>query len=776
MVSRLKATSNDDLEMVMRAIDCMEVRGSLLQAAEIVSIAGEGPVLAFLKRSGSDCLRLGGSAQLANLINSVQLSKMMHCAELMLLWSDVLLDTDELSEALSKAKAARVIAEHEADYTTVAYATANALDVMRLSNRWVEAEDLLRYAEDLLPLVPGISVRSALYLASAPLLVLAGRYEEAEAMLTAACGMEPDERPREEAKVWQARALLALIPCFSRGDFRETAKRLSPLTSSSIGGLSQRNNIRGNMGTALVELGRIDRGRAVLQEVVDVSGPAGLIQFLPSLGSAQFCDGQERQGLVIFKEGIQRAHEMGAESEVAQNRVYESMLLRAFGRLDEALSSAERAYDFLCNRDYLDFRRLAALEVAASLLALGDPSAARAWTDPVVAAGFGENDHHRFRAAMILAECDRLDGQADAAVARIRESADHVRSENSNFQAAIYCRAFPGLLGVIAAAMGSSEIPIHLLRMIPAEVGERALKESNDLLTQGEWETLGRRLLGSEQFEAFVERKGRPICRVKLFGGLEVMVGERSVREKDWRKRKARMLFAMLALERGRQLSREQILEHVWPDMPEDRAKNNFYVVWSTMKSALMGGASGPCLYVENTGGLCSIVRDAVRSDVDEFEECLVTARQAEAKGDAKIGIEAYQRMATVYRGELLPGDLYDDWFAPIRDRYRLDFVASMLRVVDLLLERDDPCEAAVYARRAIEVDPFREDLYQALLKCQIAAGQRSAAIETFVACKTQIAEELGLDPAPETVALYQQILCMEERPRYDDFGLTSSE
>ncbi len=95
-----------------------------------------------------------------------------------------------------------------------------------------------------------------------------------------------------------------------------------------------------------------------------------------------------------------------------------------------------------------------------------------------------------------------------------------------------------------------------------------------------------------------------------------------------------------------------------------------------------------------------------------------------------------------------------------------------MLRLVELYLERDDPCSALVFARRALVVDPTREDLYQATLRCQIAAGQRSAAVETFVQCKTQLAEELGLDPSAETVALYQQILVMEDMPRYDDYGV----
>jgi len=324
--------------------------------------------------------------------------------------------------------------------------------------------------------------------------------------------------------------------------------------------------------------------------------------------------------------------------------------------------------------------------------------------------------------------------------------------------------------------VGAADIPVHMLRMIPAEAAERTLNASRACLAAEDWAELGARLLGDSQFEAFVSRGGQSICRVRMFGGLEVTVGDRAVLEKDWKKRKARTLFAILVLNRGREVAREQLLDHIWEDLPEERARNNFYVAWSTMKTALMGGQtkSGPSPYIDNTAGRCRIVTQFVRSDVDEFEELVAAGREAESNGDAESAIDSYERLAAVYRGELLPGDMYDDWFAPLRDRYRFDFLATMLRLVELLLERDDPSNALVFARRGLLVDPTREDFYQAALRCQIAAGQRSAAVETFVQCKTRLAEELGLDPSSETAALYQQVLVMEEQPRYPGLGLPS--
>jgi DNA-binding SARP family transcriptional activator len=488
-----------------------------------------------------------------------------------------------------------------------------------------------------------------------------------------------------------------------------------------------------------------------------------------------FAGGEEADGLDAVAEGIRKGLELAAEAEVAQSRVYEAMLLRAAGRPEDSLTSAERAYERLCVQDLMDFRRLAALEVAASLLALGDASAARAWAESTAEAGFGENLHHAFRGAMVLALCDVADGNRGVAVPRLTPHLDHVRSGNSNFQAAIYARAFPDLLGMFAQAFGASELPIHLLRMIPSKNAEQILRACREDLGGSEWETLGCRLLGESQFSAFLERKGRPLCRVRLFGGLSVSVGDRTVPDREWKKRKARMLFAMLVARRGQEIAREQIFDLLWPELPEDRAKNNFYVAWSAMKAALMGQTASPggCPYVDNAGGRCRVVPTAVRSDLDEFEEALRAGREAETNNDAAGAIGAYERIAAVYHGDLLESDPYEEWVAVLRDRYRFEFISAMLRLSELLLDRDDPCQALVHVRRAIQTDPQREDLYQMALRCHIAAGQRSAAVETYLSCRTQLAEELGLDPSAETVALYQQILVMEDRPRADDYGLT---
>ena len=67
------------------------------------------------------------------------------------------------------------------------------------------------------------------------------------------------------------------------------------------------------------------------------------------------------------------------------------------------------------------------------------------------------------------------------------------------------------------------------------------------------------------------------------------------------------------------------------------------------------------------------------------------------------------------------------------------------------------------FAREALKHDRSREDAYTALMEAQIAAGQRTAALETYFACRRYLTNELGIDPSLRTVQLYRDIIEAEE-------------
>jgi hypothetical protein len=63
--------------------------------------------------------------------------------------------------------------------------------------------------------------------------------------------------------------------------------------------------------------------------------------------------------------------------------------------------------------------------------------------------------------------------------------------------------------------------------------------------------------------------------RIRLLGGFEVSVGARTIKEGDWRLRKAASLIKLLALASGNPLHREQLTYTLWPNLGISAASNN---------------------------------------------------------------------------------------------------------------------------------------------------------------------------------------------------------
>ena len=758
--------------LIPAAVRLLSGRADYARACELLVWANEhSDSIEWLTRNGEAALVSGHYDPLARLVESVPIGLLMGRPRLLLLWADLCCEMGQMEEAYSKSRAAKSLAAHDGDNDTNLRAITQGACYLRRLGRLDEADAVAR---EILAMpaarVADVYRAEALFSLGHNQLVRGLAGEARDPLLQSLDLADKSAAGRRLAQ--DVRQALALVPAIEVGDFAATARMLTPLFDVENQLKSARLLIRGNAAVCLLETGRLHRcetlARHVIDEALRLELPIYTGAYLPTIACVETARGETSNGIQNLRAAVRYSIEAGDETGADQDRVYLAVVLRAAGFLDESLTEAERAFERLAIADAMHFRRLAALEVAASLLALGDPAAARAWTESVALEGFSGNDYHALRADLILAEIERAAGDTAGAVERLKARRDYIVSENPNWQIAMYARAFPPLLGLVAAAIAPDPVPAHLLRMILPEYSEQCLLAARETLDDAALRDLGERLIGADEFEAYLKRDGLPLCHVRLFGGLELTIGGRAVRERDWKKRKARLLFAMLAIRRGQDVARDQLFEYLWPEMDADRAKNNLYVVWSTMKAALVGEADkgAPCPYIETAGGVCRTVRDAVRTDVDDFESELVAAREAEKAGKPSEALRAYEHIADLYRGDLLPGDVYDDWFATLRDHYRSSFVDAMLRATELLVKADDPGNALVFTRRAIQCDPFREDLYQAALRCQIAAGQRSSAIDTYFQCRDNLSEELGLDPSTDTRALYDQILAMEDRPR----------
>ena len=62
-------------------------------------------------------------------------------------------------------------------------------------------------------------------------------------------------------------------------------------------------------------------------------------------------------------------------------------------------------------------------------------------------------------------------------------------------------------------------------------------------------------------------------------------------------------------------------------------------------------------------------------------------------------------------------------------------------------------------AKEMIRLEPFREGGHRLVMRAHAAMGNTAEALRAYEHCRHVIAEELGVDPSPQTKATYEQLL-----------------
>lgn len=218
---------------------------------------------------------------------------------------------------------------------------------------------------------------------------------------------------------------------------------------------------------------------------------------------------------------------------------------------------------------------------------------------------------------------------------------------------------------------------------------------------------------------------------IQLLGRFEVRVDGLPVPAPAWRHRRAAGLVKLLALASGHRLHREQVIEALWPHLPLEGGERNLHKAIHFARKGI-GDPAVIILSSQEVG-----LGDVVAVDVERFEH---EADRALGTGDPS----ACEAAASLYAGELLPEDRYEEWTQPARERLHLRYV-GLLRCTERWSD-------------LLEIEPLDEEAHRALIRAYAEAGNRAAALRQFARLKALLGKELGLRPASESVALYEEI------------------
>jgi DNA-binding SARP family transcriptional activator/tetratricopeptide (TPR) repeat protein len=245
------------------------------------------------------------------------------------------------------------------------------------------------------------------------------------------------------------------------------------------------------------------------------------------------------------------------------------------------------------------------------------------------------------------------------------------------------------------------------------------------------------------------------LLHIDLLGGFRVRMGQRLLLDQSWGRRKARALVKVVSLQPDRGLHRDAVLEALWPDLGVRAATNNLHKNMHHLRTALVErGIEAPLLELRDDR---LWLAPGVEVDVTAFR-----AAAAAARGSGEIA--RYEAALAIYRGDLLPEDVYEEWSIADREELRALF-GRMLAEAAELDERAGRVNAAVdRLEQLLRLDPLDEDVHRRLMRLHAGAGSRHRALRQYERCRDALRRELDVEPSLETEALHHSIA--EGEPR----------
>ncbi len=220
----------------------------------------------------------------------------------------------------------------------------------------------------------------------------------------------------------------------------------------------------------------------------------------------------------------------------------------------------------------------------------------------------------------------------------------------------------------------------------------------------------------------------------------------------DLPRRQVRALLYYLAVE-ARSVCRDRLCVLFWPDAGETTARHNLSRLLTLLHSAL----PDPAILAAHDDQL-ELRRACVWCDTRALDELAADWR-------ARGALDMLRQAAGLNRGPFLDGFClpdsaeFDLWVSQQRERWERLALQVLAALVDALALDGDYAAAIAYAQRALAIDELAEDVQRRLIELYALAGQRSAALRQYERCVAVLERELGVDPTPETRAVYRAVL-----------------
>ncbi len=241
-----------------------------------------------------------------------------------------------------------------------------------------------------------------------------------------------------------------------------------------------------------------------------------------------------------------------------------------------------------------------------------------------------------------------------------------------------------------------------------------------------------------------------------LLGSFRAFQDEALIR--SWPGRKSKSIFKYLLIHHRRPVHREILMDLLWQATdPESARKNLHQAIYSLRQTLGREVESFPHILLEDECYRLNPMLE-IWLDSENFTEYCDRGKRLDRQNHLPQAISEYEKAETLYQGDFLSEDPYEDWCIAHREHLKLAYLHLLERLSVLYFHRKQFAQAVQYCRKLVHEDPCREDAHCRLMRCMYFQGQRHLALSQFQICADALEQELGVTPMASTIRLHDEI------------------
>ena len=203
-------------------------------------------------------------------------------------------------------------------------------------------------------------------------------------------------------------------------------------------------------------------------------------------------------------------------------------------------------------------------------------------------------------------------------------------------------------------------------------------------------------------------------------------------------------LAGILAANHARPVSREWLAQTLWPDAEPADARANLRRHLHLLSKTL--GEDAFLLTRQNAQWNAA---SALTVDAIEF--------------DRLIAVEP-QKAVLFYAGEFCEG-VAEEALDPMRSRFRTRFERTLHDLRASAQNAGDEPAMLQWLERLLAHDPLDEQTAREIIAARLRTGDRAGAMREYQALAARLRTQLGVEPEPETAALWERLLAPAQKP-----------